>query len=464
MSFFSRLKAIFQAKASKALDAAENRTRCSTYSFEKQTELLTKVRRGVADVATSKKRLELQADKLQASIGKLEASGRGGAPGRPRGPGPHGARAQGRRPGPAREHHRAEGPAPDRAGQAGRRGAEADQRRSSRSGSTRRPSRPSTPPPRRRPRSARPSAASPRTWPTSAWRWTAPRTRSQTMRARAGAIDELLESGALTTSRWAATSSTASSRRSRRRAPSRPTSSASKARSARARRRRAGSRGARRDRARAGTRPVPSRRRRHGGWSRPRRRGRGGHRRRRRGPSRPPSAGLIDTIQRSATRCPTTSSSARTWSCPTATSRWPRRSRSRRGRRRGLIRLTTCRRRTPEGPTATPRPVRPPASPRGSPAGRRPLRRWPAAGPVARHADDHAGIGPASRRRLPSASRRSGSQVVVRSTVLTSRSSPRHQHHHHVAAGRRPDRTTMSRSVTTPTGRSASVAGRTGPA
>jgi phage shock protein A len=43
------------------------------YSYEKQTELLTKVRRGVADVATSKKRLELQADKLQASSAKLEA-------------------------------------------------------------------------------------------------------------------------------------------------------------------------------------------------------------------------------------------------------------------------------------------------------------------------------------------------------------------------------------------------------
>ncbi len=72
MSFFSRLKAIFQAKANKALDAAENPNEMLDLSFEKQTELLTKVRRGVADVATSKKRLELQADKLQASVGNLE--------------------------------------------------------------------------------------------------------------------------------------------------------------------------------------------------------------------------------------------------------------------------------------------------------------------------------------------------------------------------------------------------------
>ena len=72
MSFFSRLKMIFQAKANKALDAAEDPREMLDLSFEKQTELLTKVRRGVADVATSKKRLELQADKLQASVGTLE--------------------------------------------------------------------------------------------------------------------------------------------------------------------------------------------------------------------------------------------------------------------------------------------------------------------------------------------------------------------------------------------------------
>jgi len=72
VTFFSRLKAIFGAKANKALDAAENPNEMLDYSYEKQTELLTNVRRGVADVATSKKRLELQADKLQASVGTLE--------------------------------------------------------------------------------------------------------------------------------------------------------------------------------------------------------------------------------------------------------------------------------------------------------------------------------------------------------------------------------------------------------
>jgi len=72
VSFFSRLKAIFQAKASTALDAAEDPNEMLDYSYERQRELLTKVRRGVADVATSKKRLELQANKLDESIAKLE--------------------------------------------------------------------------------------------------------------------------------------------------------------------------------------------------------------------------------------------------------------------------------------------------------------------------------------------------------------------------------------------------------
>jgi hypothetical protein len=41
------------------------------YSYQRQLERLTKVRRGVADVATSHKRIELQADTLEQQAGKL---------------------------------------------------------------------------------------------------------------------------------------------------------------------------------------------------------------------------------------------------------------------------------------------------------------------------------------------------------------------------------------------------------
>ena len=57
---FERLRIIFNAKADKALDKWEDPRETLDYSYEKQLELLQKVRRGVADVATSRKRLELQ--------------------------------------------------------------------------------------------------------------------------------------------------------------------------------------------------------------------------------------------------------------------------------------------------------------------------------------------------------------------------------------------------------------------
>ena len=61
MSIFKRMSTIFKAKANSALDKAEDPRETLDYSYQKQLELLQKVRRGVADVATSRKRVELQA-------------------------------------------------------------------------------------------------------------------------------------------------------------------------------------------------------------------------------------------------------------------------------------------------------------------------------------------------------------------------------------------------------------------
>ena len=72
MSMGRRLALIFKAKANKVLDKAEDPRETLDYSYEKQLELLTKVRRGVADVATSRKRLEIQMQQLQASSDKLQ--------------------------------------------------------------------------------------------------------------------------------------------------------------------------------------------------------------------------------------------------------------------------------------------------------------------------------------------------------------------------------------------------------
>ena len=72
MGMGRRLALIFKAKANKALDRAEDPRETLDYSYQKQLELLTKVRRGVADVATSRKRLEIQMQQLQASADKLQ--------------------------------------------------------------------------------------------------------------------------------------------------------------------------------------------------------------------------------------------------------------------------------------------------------------------------------------------------------------------------------------------------------
>jgi phage shock protein A len=71
-----RMGMIFRAKANKALDRAEDPRETLDYSYQKQLELLQKVRRGVADVATSRKRLELQLTQLQQQSAKLEEQGR----------------------------------------------------------------------------------------------------------------------------------------------------------------------------------------------------------------------------------------------------------------------------------------------------------------------------------------------------------------------------------------------------
>ena len=73
MGLMQRFRLIFNAKANTALDRAENPNETLDYSYQKQLELLQKVRKGVADVATSRKRVELQINQLQQQSDKLTA-------------------------------------------------------------------------------------------------------------------------------------------------------------------------------------------------------------------------------------------------------------------------------------------------------------------------------------------------------------------------------------------------------
>jgi len=76
MGVMKRVSLVFKAKANKALDKMEDPRETLDYSYQRQLELLTKVRRGVADVATSRKRVELQMNQLHQSSNKLEDQAR----------------------------------------------------------------------------------------------------------------------------------------------------------------------------------------------------------------------------------------------------------------------------------------------------------------------------------------------------------------------------------------------------
>ena len=72
----SRLSLIFRAKFSKALDRAENPNETLDYSYEEQLRQLQNVKRGIADVTTAKKRLELQYTSMQQQVDKLDGQAR----------------------------------------------------------------------------------------------------------------------------------------------------------------------------------------------------------------------------------------------------------------------------------------------------------------------------------------------------------------------------------------------------
>ncbi|MDI3340602.1 MAG: PspA/IM30 family protein [Sphaerobacter sp.] len=71
MGLLSRFTTLIKVKVSKLLGAAEDPRETLDYSYERQLEMLQQVKRGVVEVATSKRRLELQKAKLQESVNRL---------------------------------------------------------------------------------------------------------------------------------------------------------------------------------------------------------------------------------------------------------------------------------------------------------------------------------------------------------------------------------------------------------
>jgi phage shock protein A len=76
MGLMSRTSNVVKAWISKLLDRAEDPAVTLDYSYEKQREMLQKVKKGIADVVTAKKRLELQTQKLEIELPKLDEQAR----------------------------------------------------------------------------------------------------------------------------------------------------------------------------------------------------------------------------------------------------------------------------------------------------------------------------------------------------------------------------------------------------
>lgn len=72
MTLFQRAHEIIEARANKALDAAERPDETLDLSYEKMLDQLTQVKRALVDIAASRKQLELQEQQLQHSMAHLD--------------------------------------------------------------------------------------------------------------------------------------------------------------------------------------------------------------------------------------------------------------------------------------------------------------------------------------------------------------------------------------------------------
>ena len=73
MGVLSRMSTIVKAKMNAVLDKIEDPRQTLEYSYQKQLQLLQDVKRGLADVVASKKRIELQVDRAKQEAATLEA-------------------------------------------------------------------------------------------------------------------------------------------------------------------------------------------------------------------------------------------------------------------------------------------------------------------------------------------------------------------------------------------------------
>jgi phage shock protein A len=70
------MSTVIKAKISRMLDRAEDPGETLDYGYQKQVEMLQNVKKGIADVVTAKKRLQMQSGKLEQQVVKLDTQAR----------------------------------------------------------------------------------------------------------------------------------------------------------------------------------------------------------------------------------------------------------------------------------------------------------------------------------------------------------------------------------------------------
>ncbi len=76
MGMLSRMSTIVKSKMNRMLDNAEDPRETLDYSYEKQLEMLRNVKRGVVEMVAAKRQIQQQASKVQDNITRLEQQAR----------------------------------------------------------------------------------------------------------------------------------------------------------------------------------------------------------------------------------------------------------------------------------------------------------------------------------------------------------------------------------------------------
>lgn len=76
MGLLSRMSTVVKSKMNRIVDNAENPSETLDYAYEKQRDMLREVKKGVVEMVTAKRRLELQAGKVKDNIVLLDRQAR----------------------------------------------------------------------------------------------------------------------------------------------------------------------------------------------------------------------------------------------------------------------------------------------------------------------------------------------------------------------------------------------------